>query len=126
MRAEFISLADLQRATLTSREKMKTNIIGAIAGMAMAAASTAASSKHIVLNTEEMPKQAPRARDRATKKGMRHVQNPAGTKLARAASEGTLTKRHPSAVDSYFSNLYARRITAKNAHRKTRQMLRAA
>lgn len=41
--------------------------------------------------------------------------NPAGTKLARQAAQGALTKRHPSAVDDYFAQLYAQRVGRRAA-----------
>ncbi len=44
---------------------------------------------------------------------LQKVVRPAGTKLARAAAQGTLTKRHPSAVDDYFSQRYAQRLADK-------------
>lgn len=59
-----------------------------------------------------------RSRVRMTKKGQCHQRNAAGTKLARMASLGNLTKHHPSAVDSHFAELTAKRHAAEQARRK--------
>jgi hypothetical protein len=49
---------------------------------------------------------------------------PAGSKIARKASEGTLTKRHPSPVDSYFADITAKRAKAERLRKQAAKVLR--
>lgn len=51
---------------------------------------------------------------------------PSGSKLRRAANNGTLTVRHVSATDQYWRDVYAKRLMAARERRENNRVARQA